>query len=75
MKKAYLVDFGFTTRVVADENADGDEIARLAVERIIKFMNEDGIGCYVCMDNIGEIFEDTECPYGTFREDTENEEE
>lgn len=63
MKKAFLVDFGFTTRVIADENATDDEIAQLAIEHIKDNMTEDGIGCYVCCDNIGEICEDTECPY------------
>lgn len=62
-KKAFLVDFGFATRVIADATASDDTIARLAVEKIIKNMLEDGIGTYVCIDNIGEIEEDTECPF------------
>ena len=68
-KKAFLVDFGFTTRVIADANATDDQIASLAVERIRDLMTEDGIGSLVCEDNIGEIREDTECPYGSFSED------
>lgn len=68
-KKAFLVNFGFATRVVADASASNDTIARLAVEKIINNMLEDGIGTYVCIDNIGEIEEDTELPFGEMEED------
>lgn len=68
-KKTFLVDFGFTTRVTADANATKDQIASLAVERIRDLMTEDGIASFICQDNIGEIREDTECPYGSFNED------
>ena len=71
-KIAYLVNFAITTRVVVDDDADDRDIARTAIEKLTTAMVEDGIGSYLCIDNLGEIEEDTECPYGTFEEDFGN---
>lgn len=56
-KKAYLVTFSITTRVVAEED-DDYAIDQAAVERIL----EEPSG-YICRDNITEVDEDIECPY------------
>lgn len=79
MKKAYLVTFTTTTRVVVDIPEDFnpnkcnliikeheeayDSIIKEARENILE--NPEG---YLCWDN-AEIEEDTECPYGEFEGD------
>lgn len=70
-KKAYLVAIDLLTRVIADESATQDEIAEAAIEKVKQTMIEDGIGTYICLDNVGEIIDDDECPYGTFQEDNQ----
>lgn len=70
-KKAYLVDFGFTVRVIADDKASDDKIEELTLEKIKRIILQDGIGQYVNLDNVGEIQVDTECPFGTFEIDKE----
>ena len=69
MKKAVLVTFSVKTRVVIDvttkDNEDfADEeylnAALVAREKIL----QDPSG-YLCMENVEEIIEDTECPYGS----------
>ena len=78
MKKAYLVTFATTTRVTVDvpedfdvhncitkehENA-WDSIVKKDRENIL--VNSEG---YICGDNVDEVQEDKECPYGTFEGD------
>lgn len=79
-KKAYLATFVIMTRVVVDvpedfdvnncnlvieEHAEAwDSIVKEARKNILE--NPKG---YICGDNIDEIEEDKECPYGTFKED------
>ena len=79
-KKAFLATFVTTTRVVVDvpENFDvhncnfiikehedaWDSIVKEARENILE--NPEG---YICGDNVDEIEEDKECPYGTFKGD------
>ena len=79
-KKAYLVTFVTTTRVTVDVPEDfdvhdcnlileehkkaWDSIVKEARENILE--NPEG---YICNDNIDEIKEDKECPYGTFEGD------
>ncbi len=73
MKKAVLVTFCVRTRVVIDvttkDNEDfADEeylnAALVAREKI----SQDPSG-YLCVDNIDEMIEDTECPYGSLMGD------
>ena len=69
-KTAYLYTFCPRTRVVADPNDFADEqelfehLTKLAREQMI----DNGIDGYLFGDN-GEYEEDTECPFGTFKED------
>lgn len=77
-KKAFLTTFIIMTRVVVDVPEDFDayncatkehedawySIVKEARENIL--VNPEG---YICGDNIDEIKEDKECPYGTFEED------
>lgn len=68
-KKAFLVSFSPTTRVVVDVEGTEEEIlddsykwaeiVRTARAHII----ENGIEFYLNGDNVDEIKEDTECPY------------
>ena len=79
-KKAYLVTFVTTTRITVDVPEGFDvhncnivveeyektwnSIVKEARENILE--NPEG---YICGDNIDEIKEDKECPYGTFEGD------
>ena len=68
-KTAYLFTFHPTTRVVADPNNFRNEedlfgyLATVAREQMAK-----DLANYLFGDN-GEYVEDTECPFGTFKED------
>lgn len=64
-KKAYLVTFSITTRIVAEEDNDY-EIDQAAIQRVLE--NPSG---YICRDNITEVDEDTECPYYPEEEKTQ----
>ena len=61
MKKAYLIDIDIRTRVVAENE---DEACKKAIEKI-RFNACD----YIDNDNITEVEEDTEIPYGQGVED------
>jgi hypothetical protein len=64
MKKAKLVTYSFMTRVIVDESHTEDEIIRMSKHKIFeKVKNELG-------ENLEEIVDDEECPFGTF--DTDN---
>ena len=77
MKKAYLVTFEVTTRVVADVPEDFDPNNcnfcntphALAFDGVVaearKHIVEDAEN-YLYGDNISEFNPDDECPYGTF---------
>lgn len=70
MKKAFLVDIYVRTRIISDipeeepNEKTMDEIAQKAIEKILKSPSE-----YIITDNVMEIEDDLECPYGTFKED------
>ena len=63
-KKAYLVQFVVTTRIVADSNIDKEsdegciKITDMAIEKIKKNLDD-----YLCLDNLEDIYNDLECPY------------
>lgn len=64
MKKAKLVKYSFMTRVIVDERFDTeDDIIRMSKHKIFeKVKNELG-------ENLEEIEDDEECPFGTFETD------
>jgi hypothetical protein len=78
MKKAFLVDVVLRTRVVVDvpdnwdENDDVlDNIGQVACDRLTDFvMSGDNP---ICLDNVGEINEDSEIPYGELDDDSVDE--
>ena len=72
-KKAYLVTFEVTTRVVADvpEDFDPKDYSRMfeeheeAFDTIVEKARDKILGYpqdYICRENT-EVIEDTECPY------------
>ena len=74
MKKAYLVTFEITTRVVADVN-DGfdpnncnlinendDKDWNSVLNGAMKNISSDPEG-YLCNENVLSVMDDTECPY------------
>lgn len=64
-KVAKLVTLVVMTRVVVDDNENAaDKAAELAVNKI----REDYTN-YIIQDNVAEIEDDIECPYGTFDND------
>lgn len=75
MKKAYLVTFEVTTRVVTDK--EGDPNSNLVLEANNAAYND--VVSKACSnlynqapefgENVTEIVEDTECPYGTYPEE------
>lgn len=65
-KVAKLVTVSLTTRVVVDENATEEQIAEATKQRYIQRINNNEV-----LENITEIVEDKECPFGTFTEDSE----
>lgn len=81
MKTAFLVDFTPRTRVVVDvpegfklgehANEMSKEDLRAANEIISKAIKQmlTNPEDYISVDNISNIEEDTECPFGTFEED------
>ena len=64
MKRAYLVEVSIMTRVVVECRGDKideeAEASRLAIGKISANPLD-----YLCEDNVAEIREDFECPYGT----------
>lgn len=77
MKKAFLVTFEVTTRVIADVPEDFDpKNTNLAIEKFAiaddaitekarQNILEEPEG-YIVSDNMTGYEEDTECPYGTY---------
>lgn len=67
-KVAKLVTLVVMTRVVVenDENA-ADKAAELAVNKI-----RDDYANYIIQDNVGEIDDDIECPYGSLPDDNDD---
>ena len=69
MKKAYLVTFSITTRVITEKEGDPykdddvwNDIASSACSNLYEGSPDFG-------ENIIEIEEDVECPYGTYEDD------
>ena len=67
-KKAYLVISTFVTRVIADENLEDEnnwkELVNKSEQAIIEKIQNGEIE-----ENIEDVIEDDECPYGSFDND------
>lgn len=67
-KKAYLVVSTFVTRVIADENLEDEknwqELVNKSKEVIIAKIQNDELS-----ENIEDVIEDEECPYGSLDKD------
>lgn len=67
-KKAYLVISTFVTRVIADENLEDEknwqELVNKSEEAIIAKIQNDELS-----ENIEDVIEDEECPYGSLDKD------
>ena len=73
MKKAYLVTFEITTRVITEEEGNPNGNLMLDVDNVAY----NDVVSKACSnlyeqnpdfgENVIEIIEDTECPYGTFK--------
>ena len=67
-KKAYLVVSTFVTRVIADENLENEknwqELVNKSEEAIIAKIHNDELS-----ENIEDVIEDEECPYGSLDKD------
>lgn len=61
MKEAKLVVTTFITRVVVEEGDTSEEIARKTALHLAHKIQNDEV-----YENIDNISDDTECPYGTF---------
>ena len=59
MKVAKLVSFQITTRIIAEDDWTDEEKVSAAADNII----HNGVSDYLCMDNVIDITDDTECPY------------
>ena len=72
--KAYLVTFTCRTRVVVSDDTDpstNDDLYGKIVDEAVNRIENLGISNYLCPEN-SDIEEDTECPAGTFSDDTES---
>ena len=70
MKKAFLVDFIMTTRVVVDvpDGMDTDAEDNLAIQTAYKKI-DDNLYDYFTESSCFGVEQDIECPAGTFKED------
>ena len=75
MKKAYLMTFEVTTRVVTDvpEDFDPKHIKDDVDDKVFDEIAEKGSlqiidesVDYLLLENVSNLVEDTECPYGTY---------
>lgn len=62
-KVAKIVCVSLMTRVIVDENATDKEIVELAKGKFTKKIEGE------LLENLDEIYDDEECPIGTFEED------
>ncbi len=66
MKVAKLVSVSLMTRVIVEEDATDEQIMEVAIPRLSNNLFNDGI-----LDNVEDIKDDTECPFGAFDKDKE----
>lgn len=65
-KVAKLVTFEIKTRVVVNKNQMPECEEEDAINKAMEKINRDGIDGHLCFENCTEVYDDTECPYGTF---------
>jgi len=63
-KIAKLVTITLTTRIIVDTNASEEEIVKAAQPKFIEKLKNNEL-----MENLEDIVNDTECPFGTFSKD------
>lgn len=68
-KVAKLVTFEFTTRVIIDESEMPEVMEEDAYNAALEKIKKEKIENLVCLDNVTEIYNDGDCPFGTFYED------
>lgn len=68
-KVAKLVTFEITTRVIVDESEMPEVMEEDAYNAALEKIKKEKIENLVCLDNVTEIQNDNECPFGTFYED------
>lgn len=66
---AKLVTFEFTTRVVINESEMSEVMEEDAYNAALEKIKQEKIENLVCIDNVTEIYNDGDCPFGTFYED------
>ena len=66
---AKLVTFEFTTRVVVNESEMPEVTEEDAYNAALENIKKEKIENLVCLDNVTEIYNDRDCPFGTFYED------
>ena len=70
-KKAYLVEFAPMTRVIVEDTGNEEDMENKAVEKAAEWIRLHP-GDYIYGDNLMEVREDTECPYGSLKWDKED---
>lgn len=63
-KRAKLITFSITTRVILDNHDDDVQLIRTARKQIME-----APGDYITVDTVTEVVDDLECPVGTMPED------
>lgn len=63
MKVAKLVLISLMTRVIVEDTDTDEQVSAKALPQFKHILDVDG------MENIEEIYEDEECPFGTFDDD------
>lgn len=63
-RKAKLVTFSVTTRIIVDDHLEDHEIAEKALFQAVNNLRNDGIS-----DHLEEVVDDKECPFGKFEDD------
>ena len=66
MKKAYLVTFAITARVVTEKEGDPNSDEDAWNDVVSKACEKVSMEAPDFDENVDTIVEDTECPYGTF---------
>ena len=68
-KVAKLVTFEITTRVIVDESEMPEVVEEDAYNAALERIKNENIENLACLDNVIEIDNDLDCPFGTFYDD------
>ncbi len=66
---AKLVTFEITKRVVVNESEMPEITMEDAINSALEKIKQEKIENLACLDNVTEIYNDVDCPFGTFYED------